>query len=95
MITDVRLHELKIVAPYYDDVATYLKSFELRKNDRDFRVNDILVLREWDGTAYTGNVTVRRVTYILFGGDFGLSPDYCAMSIRELTSTERELFTSI
>ena len=54
------IHKLKLNAAYYDDSASGIKTFEIRKNDRDFKVGDILELREyvWSNVekrgAYTG-----------------------------------------
>ena len=45
-------HELKLDIRYFDDVASGKKNFEIRKNDRDFQVGDILKLKAWDGKAY-------------------------------------------
>ena len=65
------IHKLKLNAAYYDDSASGIKTFEIRKNDRDFKVGDILELREWiwsglDGKgAYTGSVHWKVITYIL------------------------------
>lgn len=39
-------HYLKTVQPYFDAIDQGLKTFEIRKNDRDFKVGDILVLLE-------------------------------------------------
>ena len=36
-------HELKINPQYYEDVKIGLKPFEIRKNDREFKLGDILV----------------------------------------------------
>lgn len=58
-------HALKIRPEYFAVVALGRKTFELRRNDRDFRVGDILRLREWDGERYTGRTVQRRITYTL------------------------------
>lgn len=62
-----RIHELKIWPEYYGPVMTGAKNFEVRENDRDFRVGDTLMLREWDQVTeqYTGWSTNRVITYIL------------------------------
>lgn len=67
----MRTHKLKLNSCYYDDSAAGIKTFEIRKNDRDFKVGDILELREWiwsglDGKGtYTGEVHWKIITYIL------------------------------
>ena len=58
-------HELKILPEYFSEVLGRVKNFEVRKNDRNYAVGDTLLLREWDGTAFTGRRLLRRVGYIL------------------------------
>ncbi|WP_331384989.1 DUF3850 domain-containing protein [Bacillus badius] len=41
-------HELKIYPQYFKAVVSGKKSFEIRKNDRDFKVGDTLLLHEFD-----------------------------------------------
>lgn len=67
----MRIHKLKLDAAYYDDSEKGIKTFEIRENDRDYKVGDILELREWvwsglerKGT-YTGRVHWKVITYIL------------------------------
>ena len=66
-------HELKTVQPYFNDVRTGKKKFEVRKNDRGFKVGDELILKEYnkDTNAYTGEVLEMVITYILD------SEEYC------------------
>jgi hypothetical protein len=80
---NMRIHELKTRPEPYDAMMLGLKTFEVRKNDRDFRVGDTLMLREWDPDTkkYTGNFIKRDITYILKGGLFGLPDDLVIMSI--------------
>lgn len=61
------LHELKIWPEYFQAVSNNEKTFEIRKYDRDYRVGDVLVLREYDPTKqqYTGESVHVQVTYIL------------------------------
>lgn len=67
-----RVHDLKCWPQFFNAIADGSKPFELRKDDRDFRVGDILHLREWiplnaprGPIGYTGRDVHRRVTYIL------------------------------
>ena len=74
------VHELKIAPNYFEKVVSKEKSFEVRYNDRNFRVGDILKLMEYTEGSYTGRSVYTEVTYIL--QDFkGLQPNYVVLSI--------------
>ena len=64
-------HYLKILPDYYDHVKSGDKTFEVRFNDRDYQVNDVLHLQEFNNGEYTGRELVKVVSYILN------NPDYC------------------
>lgn len=81
-------HELKILPQYFEDVANGKKNFELRKNDRNYQVGDILLLREWrpanyPSSDYTGRYVVRIIEYVFKGGAYGLSKEYCILGIKQ------------
>ena len=65
-------HELKTWPKYYKAVESGRKKFEVRKKDRDYRIGDLLWLREYDphGGGYTGEETGRFIAYILDEPDF-------------------------
>lgn len=48
----MKTHELKLDINYFEDVKSGFKNFEIRKNDRDFQVGDILELKNFDGGKY-------------------------------------------
>jgi hypothetical protein len=58
------VHNLKIRPEYYVSVVDGSKSFEVRKNDRDFHVGDFLILAEYVN-GYTGRAVKALVTYLL------------------------------
>lgn len=61
----MREHVLKIYSKYFDAVVKGTKTFEIRENDRNFQVGDILVLLEInEKKKETGNSIVKEVTYI-------------------------------
>ena len=72
-------HHLKILPEYFLQVAIGNKTFELRKNDRDFKVGDIIFLEEWDN-EYTGRVLELEITYILSNFK-GLEEGYVILSV--------------
>lgn len=81
-INENNTHELKILPQYFDDVASGKKNFEIRKADRDFKVGDFLILKEWEGGMYTGRTIVTKVDYIYQGdGSYGLSEEYCILGL--------------
>lgn len=61
------VHQLKTETKYFKAVKDGRKLFEVRKNDRDFKVGDYLALNELsaDGKKYTGESILLRVLYIV------------------------------
>lgn len=80
------LHDLKCWPPFFEAILAGDKTFELRRNDRNFKVGDVLLLREWDPTteAYTGRGTYRHVTYMVDGVGPWLHPGHCCMAIEKV-----------
>lgn len=76
-------HELKTWKPYFMEIFMGKKKFEVRKNDRDFKVGDNLILKEYDNDKkeYTGREMSTYINYILDGGQFGIEEGYVVMSI--------------
>ena len=90
-------HILKIWPGSFQAVAKGIKTHEIRKCDRDFKVGDCVVFREFvpDGTYdvatrkanghLTNAVIIRRITYVTPGGSWGLPDDLCVFSIPSIT----------
>ena len=75
-------HELKLLPQYYKEVLNGNKNFELRKDDRDYKLNDLLLLKEWDGSEYTGKNVYKSVNYILRDcPDYGLKKGFVILGI--------------
>lgn len=77
-------HELKCWPPYFEAVLTGQKTFEVRLNDREYKVGEHLLLREWQpawtappGTGsvhspngrYSGRQLRATITYVLSSED--------------------------
>lgn len=75
-----RLHDLKCWVGFFQDVIDGRKTFEIRNDDRGYKVGDVLFLREWspDDKVYTGRNCCRVVTYIT---SWGQSQGHVVMSI--------------
>jgi ParB family chromosome partitioning protein len=75
------LHTLKVKPEFVPAIVSRAKPFELRKDDRGYKVGDILELVEHDEEKGSIGWPMRRtVTYIL--RDFpGLEPGYVVMGI--------------
>lgn len=84
-------HTLKIVPTFFDAVKNGIKTFEIRKCDRNYAVGDTLHLREYDSDLitdvdaerFTGRRTDAVITYIVTHQDFpqGIAEGYCVMAI--------------
>ena len=74
--------EKKILPKYYDEVWTGIKTFELRKDEDDVQPMTTLILREWDGTKYTGRKLSALVVYVLRNcSQYGLMDGYAIYGI--------------
>lgn len=69
----MKIHELKILPEYFLEVVNGNKTFEVRKNDRDFQIGDYVTLREYniETNEYTGRQINVKITYVLD------NPNYC------------------
>jgi len=75
-------HELKCWPVYFSAVLRGDKTFEVRKDDRGFKVGDTLWLREWHPEkGYTGAELRKRVTYALSGTSLGIAMGYIVMGL--------------
>lgn len=78
-------HRIKCWPEYFDAIARGLKTFEVRKNDRDYRAGDLLAICEWDPQTreFTGARRIMLVSYVLPGGQFGIDADYVVMGLKD------------
>lgn len=70
----------KILPEYFQVVRAREKNFEIRVDEDNIQVGDLLILEEWNG-FYTGNSVRRYVKYVLRDSPaLGLVPGYCIVS---------------
>ena len=92
----MREHTLKIWPGPFAAICDGFKRHEIRRDDRGYMVNDVLILREWDpapkmagGTrgaiGFTGRERRAVVTYKTDAGSWGLPDHLCVMTIEVLS----------
>lgn len=89
----MKVHELKLDDEYFNDVKNGIKKFEIRNNDREFLVDDLLALSRYGNGSYLtkenrfknekvdihdAETLLMRVDYIT---DYEQKDDYVVMGI--------------
>jgi hypothetical protein len=69
-----KVHQLKTVNPFFEAVWRGTKTAEIRYNDRDYKVGDLLELKEYDAETktYIGRIIPVLVTHVLRADDIDL-----------------------
>lgn len=80
------IHELKLQQPFFDDVYFNKKEFEVRKNDRNYKVGDRLRLIEFPSD--NPKFVLKDIKYILDGGQYGIEKGYVVLGLREIPKAE-------
>ena len=72
-------HDLKCEQPFFNAVLNGFKNFEIRNNDRDFQIGDIVVLHEFVDGELTGFETMGlKIRYVARNCEkYGLKKGYC------------------
>jgi len=81
----MKTHTVKSWPEYFAVIKIGSKTFDLRKNDRNYQEGDDVVFEEFRpgiGT-YTGRSVRRRITYVLREFD-GLMPGYCILALLDM-----------
>lgn len=77
-----KVHSVKIGKEFFEDVKNNIKTFELRKNDRNYKVGEILELHEYEAGEETGRTCRKLITYML--KEFtGLQDNYCILGLKD------------
>lgn len=77
----MRVHELKIKDKYYDRILIGQKGFEVRLNDRDYQVGDILSLLPTaeDNIVFECSPIIAKIKYIHQG--LGMAEGYVVLGL--------------
>lgn len=71
-------HLLKTHKCYFEAVLQGDKTFEIRLDDRGYKVGDTVTLREFDGCGYTGREYIGSIGYIT---NYEQRPGYIVFSL--------------
>lgn len=84
-------HKLKTLKLYFKSVWTGVKKFEVRRNDRNFKVGDLLELQEYDDSnnSYTGREVRSIIIYVLQGGVYGIDREFCVIGFKRITKIDK------
>lgn len=85
-----KVHELKADPKPFCDVWIGDKTAEVRRNDRDFRAGEFILLRELEANGYTGRQVLARITHVQSG--YGLPVDIVVLSMSVLKRSDGERF---
>ena len=81
----MKIHCLKIKSCYYEALVDGSKTFELRRNDRDFKVGDMItfcIVRDVGGLSFPTNLFL--ITYVLKDcPQYGLADGYAVLGLRK------------
>lgn len=80
-------HALKTWKSYFEYQESGDKLFELRKDDRPYKIGDYFLSQEFDNNKneYTGKETKYLITYILREAEFfGLKSGYCILQLKPI-----------
>lgn len=86
------VHDLKCLAPFFDEVMAGRKLFELRVNDRGYEPGHYVRQRRYlDAETPDAKAPAHysRIGYLLDGGQFGLADGWVAFSLIEPTIEEK------
>lgn len=80
----MKTHKLKCWPEPFEAMLNGLKPFEIRRNDRDFKVGDVLIIQEWRPAdeQYTGRELLRDVVFMLDNPMFGIKKGFVVMAVK-------------
>lgn len=78
-------HELKTWPSFFEAVWDGTKPWEYRRNDRDYQIGDILILKEWcpEKQQYSGR-TIKSVNGYMLQGKMGMPEGFAIMSLTNI-----------
>ena len=79
-------HELKTWDEFWDDLVSGAKTFEIRKDDRNFKVGDVLIQKKLNPRTKTFSGDILNF-YITYKTTFKQKKGYCVLGIRRISGS--------
>lgn len=79
-----KVHQIRLASMYFDDIVSGKKTFELRKNDKEYKEGDFLEMLEFADGKNTGRSVKVLVTYLLENYT-GIEDGYCIMGTKVIS----------
>lgn len=87
-MSEIEIHELKVLPEWYREITSGFKNFEIRRNDRYFNPGDYIILTREPNTLEMIEFAriVRRITYVLHDYHFpdGIQKGYCVLGLEKV-----------
>ena len=84
------IHRIKISSEYFDSVLHGLKKAEYRKNDRDYKCGDSVLMLEIESGAFTGRALKTCITDVTDLSYFN-NDEYVMFSVEKPSFVSAEL----
>lgn len=73
----MKIVEKKILPKYFEEIIKGNKKFEIRKDEDNLEVGDLIILKEYMNEKYTGREYQVKIKYILRNvSEYGLKDEY-------------------
>ncbi|BBN97478.1 DUF3850 domain-containing protein [Sporolactobacillus terrae] len=77
----MQTHDLKILPHFFQAVISGTKTFEIRKNDRNFQPCDLVRLHAWKDGEYLGLSLTKRIGFVT---DYAQKDGYVVFSLLDV-----------
>ena len=86
------VHDIKLDISFCDPVYNNIKTFEIRRNDRNYQVGDYIRFKPvgllFQEVDHPIKYNLYEITYILSG--WGLQEGFCALAIKQISKEEAQ-----
>ncbi len=75
------LREIRIQSVYFKEILKGNLTFLVRCDNKNYKVGDVIRLKESEINKFTGKSTLRRVSFVSKRNEFALEPSFTVLSL--------------